>query len=196
MRPISDMSAWTGELPVVLAAPAADTPTRRVLLRTIAARVLSLAPDNVVISHREGRAPRVEIPLESGLHLSSASRDGMAALAVGPGALGVDIEVVEAGAVLPWHVLHPHECAWLKSLDAGDRETAFAQLWAAKEAYLKALRIGLVREPSRFAALPGATPGVMRIVDPERAGVEVSVSTAWITSGERRFAVALAELAG
>ncbi len=120
----------------------------------------------------------------------------MAAFAVGRSPLGVDIEAVEPGRELPWNVLHPDEGAWLAGLDAGDRDRSFALLWAVKEAYLKALGTGLAREPSSFPALPGEAAGTTSILDPERAGQGVSVSTAWFAWGERDFAVALVDLTG
>ena len=195
MRPISDLAQWAGDLPVVLVAAASDAPARRLLLRELAARVLQLAPDAVVIAHREGRAPRLAMPPETtGLHLSSASRAGLAALAVGRVALGVDIEAVEPGREPPWNVLHPDERAWLAGLSAPEQARSFALLWAAKEAYLKALGIGLAREPSSFVILPGQIAGSMRLVDPARAGAGVRLSAEIVAHGGRDFAVALAEL--
>jgi hypothetical protein len=193
MRPISDLAQWAGDLPVVLITAAAGAPARRLLLRALAARVLHLAPEAVIVTHQEGRAPRLAMP-EIALHLSSASRAGLAALGVGRAALGIDIEVVEPGREPPWNVLHPDERAWLAGLSAPEQARSFARLWTAKEAYLKALGIGLAREPSSFAILPGSTAGLMRLPDPARAGADVKLSTTGVTHGGRDFAVALAEL--
>jgi phosphopantetheinyl transferase len=191
MRLISDPEDWNGELPPVLVAPASGTAERRALLRALVAYVLGAAPDVVSIAHEEGRAPRLLVPEDAAFHLSSASRDGLAALAVGRAPVGVDIELVEAATEPPWHVLHPEERAWLMGLPAGERERGFARLWAAKEAYLKALGIGVAREPSSFAVLPEGE--AMQVRDPARPGERILVATASTTDGGRDFAVALVE---
>ena len=194
MRVMSDMADWAGEMPAVLVAPAPHAQARRSLLRALAARVLGYAPDRIAISHWEGRAPVLVSPAGAGLCLSSSSRAGLAALAVGRGALGLDIEAVEPARDPPWNVLHPEEQIWLAGLDPGERSRAFARLWAAKEAYLKLLGTGLRREPSSFAVLPGATAQEMTVLEPGTAVSGVSVQTAWIPDRGRDFALALAEL--
>ncbi len=190
---MANLADWDGVLPAVLVAPVRDQEARRGLLRALAARVLELAPERVAVAHEEGRAPRLVEPAWSGLRLSSAGRAGMAALALGRGPIGVDIEAVEPGAETPWNVLHPDERIWLSGLPVEEGPRGFARLWAAKEAYLKALGTGLGREPSSFAALPAENRRAeMRVIDPaQRAS---SVSTAWVTQDGREFAVALAEL--
>jgi phosphopantetheinyl transferase len=193
MRPMANLAKWDGALPAVLVAPAGDQAARRGLLRALAARVLHLSPEDVALAYEEGRAPELIAPEASGLRLSSASRAGTAALAVGRGPIGVDIEAVEPGIEPPWNVLHPGERAWLSGLSQNQQRRGFAQLWAVKEAYLKALGTGLGREPSSFAALPAdQTDADMRITDPGRPGA--SVATAWVTWEGRDYAVALAEL--
>jgi phosphopantetheinyl transferase len=193
MRLIADLAEWNGLLPAVFVKPAGDQATRRGLLRALAARVLQVPLEQVSVAHREGRAPRLLAPGESGLHLSSASRAGTAAVAVGRGPIGVDIEAVEPGISPPWNVLHSDERAWLSGLPADEQGRSFARIWALKEAYLKALGTGLGREPSSFAALPAdQTDADMRITDPGRPGA--SVATAWVTREGRDYAVALVEL--
>jgi phosphopantetheinyl transferase len=189
MRPMTNLAEWDGALPAMLVGPAGDQEARRGLLRALAARVLHIPPELVVVAHGEGRAPWLLAPEASGLCLSSASRAGMAALAVGRGPIGVDIEAVEPGIEPPWNVLHPDERACLSGLAPDEQGRSFARIWAAKEAYLKALATGLGREPSSFAALPADETGAeMRMVDPGRPAAKVT--TAWVTREARDYAVA------
>ena len=58
------------------------------------------------------------------------------------------MEAVEPGREPPWHVLHRAEAEALRASTAGGRARAFARLWSCKEAYLKALGLGLAREPA------------------------------------------------
>jgi len=53
----------------------------------------------------------------------------------------------------------------LQRLPQSQRSIRFLQLWTSKEAYLKARRTGLRREPSEIAAEIGSD-GHIRIVDP------------------------------
>jgi 4'-phosphopantetheinyl transferase len=193
MELISDPAKWSGALPVVLAAPADGRPARRTLLRALAARALGRPAEAVEILHAEGRAPVLVQPAESGLHLSSASRGSLAVAALARTPIGVDVERVEPGTEPPWNVLHPDERRWLEALAAGERDDEFARLWAGKEAYLKALGIGLVREPSSFAVLPCRDDPGCTVRDPERAGF-VHVATAWVTQAGHRYAVAAAQV--
>lgn len=194
MRIIADGADWAGEMPAVLVAVAADADARRALLAALAARVLGGAREAVRIEHGSGRAPTLVFPPGAALHLSSASRAGVAALAVGRDRLGIDIEAVEPSFAPPWKVLRREEQEWLRALASDERPLAFARLWAAKEAYLKALGIGFARPPESFAVLPDAG-GELGIVDPEtgRAGV-VRLATACVERSGGEFAVALAEL--
>lgn len=196
MRIVADPAGWAGELPAVLVADAEGPAARHALLAAFAARVLGRAPGEVSVEHRPGRAPRLVLPPHgSGLHLSSSGRGGVAALAVGRDPLGIDIEAVEPVEDLPWRILHPAERAWLGALPARAVPPAFARLWAAKEAYLKALGTGFGREPSSFAALAGPD-GEFTIEDRAGQGSTVRLETSLLAWRGRSFALALAELPG
>jgi phosphopantetheinyl transferase len=133
---------------------------RRELLRRMSARALRTAPDRVLIQHGEGRPPVIAEPLGSGLYLSSASRDGLAAIAIAPSPVGVDVEVAEVGGWIPWDVLHPIETAFLQQSSGCGQAMNFARLWSVKEAYLKGQGGVMRREPSSF---------VVQFLDRERA---------------------------
>jgi 4'-phosphopantetheinyl transferase len=78
--------------------------------------------------------------------------------------VGVDVELIEANAPEPaWNILHPRERDWLSKQNPDERVESFLALWCAKEAYLKAIGLGLRREPAGIAVTLG---------DRERLGVE------------------------
>lgn len=178
-----------GRLPVSLVAAAASAAERRALLLGLAAKASGLAPEQVEVLHEAGRAPRITRPSNSVLQLSSASRAGAAALAVATGPVGVDIELVEPGLEPPWRVLHPAEAAAIMGL--ARREHAFARLWACKEAYLKALGLGMGRDPASFQ-IELQPDGKASIRDPEKRGDTFKLETASRQFDGRRFALALA----
>ena len=139
----------------------ANLPERSALRRSLASKVLARQfglPDAAVeIGHEPAGRPLILAPQGSGLHLSLATRSGLVAIALAPRPVGVDVEQVAPASEPPLAMLHPEERRWLASLPASARPEAFAQLWSAKEAYVKALGIGFARAPESFAVrLDGA----------------------------------------
>ena len=118
---------------------------RRALLRRAVARRLRCAVEAVEIGRADDGGPRLLAP-DSGLHLSVSGRGDLIAVAVCDTPVGVDIEPVGEAFDAPLNVLHPAERAALAAAGAGAHEH-FLRLWTVKEAYLKALRTGLAREP-------------------------------------------------
>ena len=84
------------------------------------------------------------------LFLSHATRGGLSAIAVSREPIGVDLELTEPEFEVPWHVLHPDECARLDQLPLSERHLAFLRMWTAKEASLKLTGEGLLTEPSHL----------------------------------------------
>jgi 4'-phosphopantetheinyl transferase len=124
---------------------------RRALLRALVGRRLRVAADDVVIAYRAAGAPFIATPADCGLHVSVAGRDAIAAFAIAPSQIGVDIEILDAAADIVPAALHPTEAAGLASMPPADRQKAFLRIWTAKEAYLKALGTGLVQDPATMA---------------------------------------------
>jgi phosphopantetheinyl transferase len=178
IRWIDSLAEWDGALPGVLLIERATRETRHELLWRMSAKVLKLAPERVSVEHGEGRPPIIAKPFGSGLYLSSASRDGFAAVAVAPSPVGVDVEIAEIGGWIPWNVLHPNEVAFLEQETGAELAMNFARIWSLKEAYLKAEGVGFQREPSSFAVqfLDGERA---RIEDPEAAHEVLAASTTW-----------------
>lgn len=154
-------AAWLVAWLVATQAQPANLPERSELRRSLARKVLArqfgLAEDAVEIGHEPAGRPLIVAPHGSGLHLSLATRAGLVAVALAHQPVGVDVEQVALASEPPLAVLHPDERRWLENLPAAARPLAFAQLWSAKEAYVKALGIGFARAPESFAVqLDGA----------------------------------------
>ena len=130
---------------------------RRSLARELLARQFGLAEAAVEIGHEPAGRPLILRPRGSGLHLSLATRAGLVAIALAHRPVGIDVERVALASEPPLAVLHPGERHWLENLPAPARPLAFAQLWSAKEAYVKALGTGFARKPESFSVqLDGA----------------------------------------
>jgi phosphopantetheinyl transferase len=93
------------------------------------------------------------------------------------------VEIVDGRGEVPWNVLHPSEAAFLAGLTGEDRARAFARLWSLKEAYLKARRTGLSREPSSFAVrFTGEETAAVQ--DPLTPDARMLARTLWREAGE------------
>lgn len=124
---------------------------RRETALTILARQLGRAVDDIALGHDSAGRPLLQKPPATGLHLSLATRAGVVAVALAQRPVGVDVEQVDREDIIPREVLHREELQALEALDPLDHPLAFAKLWAAKEAYVKALGTGFVRPPESFA---------------------------------------------
>ena len=191
---IDSLADWDGALPSTLVVVGASAAERRALLPSLAAKALGRAPDAVRIEHPGDHAPAVVVPAGSGLHLSSASRADVSALAIASTPVGVDVEFVEGEAEIPWRVLHRSESAFLQRLRAEDRAPAFARLWSLKEAYLKALGIGLAREPASFA-VEFLDQDAAAFADPLKPAEIAEARTIWRGLGLRPAAISIVLLA-
>lgn len=178
MRWIDNPLEGAGALPVTLVVRSTSPGERRTHLRSFVASALALDPARVGIEHREGRPPAVVRPEGSGLRLSTASRAGLAAMTVAAAPVGVDLELVDPTADIPWRVLHPAEAAMLRSGGSEAKAEAFCRLWSVKEAYLKALGLGLSREPSSFA-VHFTGPDVAVVEDPLGPAGTADARTLW-----------------
>lgn len=202
---LHEVDSWdctgTGVLVLLDASPT----SRRSALRALAARAVERHPDTIDVVHRDGHGPLLAVPNAGGPGrdgsgtrptmlrrpaLSSGSRGRLSVVAVSPKAVGVDVEQVEDGADIPWGALHPAEARALKRLCADERARVFARIWSVKEAYLKALRLGLSREPADIMIEP-LEDGRARISDSLDSTPVVSVETVWRRAGSDLTAVSV-----
>lgn len=125
---------------------------RRQVARRILARQLGVPEAEIDITHDARGRPGLAGPKAGGLQLSLATRAGVVAVALAEQPVGVDVERVEDAAEPPLASLHPRERRLLQALPPRQRPLAFAQLWSAKEAYVKALGTGfIIHAPEGFA---------------------------------------------
>lgn len=137
---------------------------RRALLRQLVAMRLGIAPQSVAIATDAAGAPQIAAPKEAAsLFVSLAGRRAFAALALAERRIGVDIEILEPQSEIPSAMLHQSEAAALAALDAPARSQKFLEMWTLKEAYLKALRLGLSREPAEIEV--AIAPAVISLRD-------------------------------
>lgn len=141
---------------------------RRGTARWLLARQLGCQEADVVIGHDPAGRPLLVRPMAPQLNTSLATRAGVVAVALAPHAVGVDVERIDTQNAPPLDVLHPEERRFLDATAQALRAPAFARLWAAKEAYVKALGLGFRQAPESFVvSLLSET--VFRVTDPSRA---------------------------
>ncbi|MDR6871380.1 phosphopantetheine--protein transferase-like protein [Bosea sp. BE125] len=180
----------TGASPANLAERSA---LRRETARRIIAAQLGLPIEVITIEHDERGRPLLARPAGTGLHLSLATRAGVVALALARHPVGVDVEQVEPLAAPPLVILHPQERKALLALPEPARPLAFARLWAAKEAYVKALGTGFARSPESFAVTL-ASQEAFSVSDPEWPHANLGMSRIKENGGQESLAAAVVVL--
>ncbi|MBV8851360.1 MAG: 4'-phosphopantetheinyl transferase superfamily protein [Methylobacteriaceae bacterium] len=159
---------------------------RRLLRRAVALR-LGIAPGEVLIARDAQGAPCIISPSKP-IFVSLASRGEFVAIALSDRPVGVDVEMI--GGRLPepaWNILHPSEREWLSKQRTDDQANQFLALWCVKEAYLKAIGLGLRREATEIAVSVLNEPDVS-IAD---SGRPVALSTAFVSCAEAYGATAI-----
>lgn len=115
------------------------------------------------------------------LHFSLSHSAGQALLAISESPVGADVETLPDASMCRHltALLHPRERSSILGAPAEAQRTLFTQLWCRKEAYLKALGVGLAHESTEgYLASIELTPGwrVENIETPE--GFAAAVATA------------------
>jgi phosphopantetheinyl transferase len=160
-------------------APARRRPflARRRLLRRAVSLRLGIAPGDVLIAADANGAPRVASARQP-IFVSLASRGDLVAIAVSDRPVGIDVEIVDANPPEPaWNILHAREREWLAKQSGDARAKSFLALWCTKEAYLKAIGLGLRLEPSEIAVLLDDRDRLAI----EHAGRPVELGEGWVT---------------
>lgn len=138
---------------------------RRSVARRLLARQLGCAREDVVMAHDPAGRPLLVRPEGSGLQLSLATRAGVVAVGMAARPIGVDLERIETEGTAPLDLLHPDERGFLATAASALRPLLFARIWAAKEAYVKALGVGFRRAPESFA-VSLLSESAFRVTDP------------------------------
>lgn len=164
--------------PVVLLAPPLPRMARLDLHRRLVAAVAGLPPDMIPLPADANGAPLPIARAGGELFLSRSASGGCTALAVARERVGIDV-ACEDGGPLPFAALSLPERQDLGACaDETQRRRLFLRIWAAKEAYLKALGTGLLRDPASVSILraDATRPRVLDVLEPEaglRAGLRV-----------------------
>lgn len=153
-------------------APGERSASRRIRVARASARImlaeaLGTAPDRVPISrqcahcgHPSHGRPTVAGDDRISFSVSHSGPFGLVALASGDVTVGVDVEEVRPRrrlGALAARVLNDDEhAAWLAIADDDERLRSFLRVWTAKEAYLKALGVGITK---RLREVPERVPG-------------------------------------
>lgn len=117
----------------------------------------------------------------AGIHFSLSHTGNQALIAIAPTPVGADIEALPDPLMVRRlaALLHPRERARILSAPEEDQCALFTRLWCRKEAYLKALGVGLAHESTEgYLASLERTPGwhVANVEAP--AGFAAAVATA------------------
>lgn len=127
---------------------------RRLALRSVAGSLLEERPAAIEFEYSVNEAPRISRP-RSPLRLSVSTSGGLALIAVTRGPrVGVDVEIprdsVDVDAITK-RFLHVRERETIMAIERSRRRSAFYACWTAKEAYAKALGLGLARPLDSYA---------------------------------------------
>lgn len=135
----------------------------RAVARMLLAERCGLVPSQVPLKVDLHGKPYVE-GSEEAFNIAHSGEGVLVAMA-GSGAVGVDIEAMERrvkAVELARHFFHPGEVAYIEA-EATARDARFFQIWTAKEAYCKAVGLGLGLSLRRFCVEP-VSPREGRVV--------------------------------
>lgn len=118
---------------------------RRAFLRSVLARYLGIEP--AMVRYRHTSAGKPELDPSCGVSFSTSHDDGLAVVAVASGRpVGIDVErlrPISDALDVAQHLYSRRECERLRSVEDSVRSEAFLRLWTRKEAYAKAVGLGL-----------------------------------------------------
>jgi 4'-phosphopantetheinyl transferase len=168
----------------------------RVMLRCVLGRLTGVAPQDVVLVRDASGKPRLADA--RGLQFNLSHCEGMVALAVARDRrVGLDIEDAvrpQPGfeLVVDDH-LAPAERAWVRAVAGDARLARFVELWTLKEAYVKAIGLGLAKRLAECVFDCPDEPGALAFRD-AAPGVQPPTDwefSQWSLSGGLRMALAL-----
>lgn len=133
---------------------------RHVHLRQVLARYLDMPSASVPLLARLNEPPQLTVPSALRLSLSSSADVSAAAIAWNR-PVGVDVEHlardVDISAVAAT-VFAKRECQAINMASAPERQALFFRIWTRKEAFVKALGIGFMRDLRSFDVIRPALP--------------------------------------
>lgn len=138
--------------------------TRRAWLRERLAAVTGEAPDTLRFARTDHGRPY--LPAHPDLHFSLSHSAGWAALVLADRPVGCDLEARDPAKADPEvanRFFAPRERAALAQLEGEDWIDGFYAAWTRKEAYVKALGLGLSLPLQDFAVTLGAAPALLDV---------------------------------
>lgn len=126
------------------------------VLRTLIAHELDLN-EPLLEDYDKGVFGKPVLRGNKGLHFNISYREGLAALAIGPVPVGIDLELVRDGICIDEiseRVFTSHERDYLNAAKPHVRRTRFFDLWTRKEALIKAAGLGIDSMPACEALEP------------------------------------------
>ncbi|MGW3953157.1 4'-phosphopantetheinyl transferase family protein, partial [Streptomyces sp. NPDC004752] len=132
----------------------------RVLLKFAAAAALGVRPQSVELGYSLTGRPFLRG--YDGVHISLSHTDDLLLVGLaGDGAIGVDAERSDRvlyGSGLARHMCTPYETQRIESLPVAERNPALLRLWTLKEAYSKAIGLGMLFRFTDFGFDPDGAP--------------------------------------
>jgi 4'-phosphopantetheinyl transferase len=124
------------------------------LLRTTLSRYAAIAPGEWrFVTNPFGKPAIDPTLLPAPVAFNLAHTRGLAVCAVAHSDIGIDVEALDC-RVRPLEIasrfFSTPEVAWLQACDEDQRRVRFVELWTLKEAYLKAIGVGLTQPLNTF----------------------------------------------
>lgn len=167
----------------------------RALVRSTLSRYAAIDPADWRFVNNQWGRPDIDPAHGLGdLRFNLSHTDGLIAVALARGELGVDVEDTWRRShtdQIAEHFFAPAEVAELRALAPEQQHGRFFTLWTLKEAYIKARGMGLAISLHRFAYGLDPGPGVRLSLDPEIG----DVATGWqfhVAAPNERHRLALA----
>ena len=145
-----------------------------VAMRRILARALDVAPATIAYGKAEAGKPFLAAPAGSGVEFNFSDSGDLALVAVSRcGPIGVDVELCRPERdlmTLAQSFFAAEERAALGALPASEQAAAFYRIWSRKEAFIKAIGLGLQFGLERFAvSVEAGSPRLLRVDADARA---------------------------
>ncbi|MEV7870626.1 4'-phosphopantetheinyl transferase superfamily protein [Streptomyces sp. NPDC088124] len=132
----------------------------RLLLKSAAAAALGVPPESVELGY--GLTGRPFLRGYDGVHISLSHTDDLLLVGLATdGAIGVDAERADRvlyGSGLVRQMCTPYEARRIEAMPLAERNPALLRLWTLKEAYTKAVGLGLLLRFTDFGFSPDRTP--------------------------------------
>jgi 4'-phosphopantetheinyl transferase len=147
------------------------------VLRTLLGHATGIAAVELSFRGEPGLKPVLEARLSRPLHFSLSRSEELVLIGLASCPLGVDIEwlakTIDIEAVGDF-VLSDREREAFRRLDPSDRRRALLRCWAQKEAYLKAIGLGLSVSPTTVEVSlgPDEVAGLKTVAGDARAAAE------------------------